>query len=169
MCETLYEDHNLDIVCLMPTNVYGFNDNFDKLNGHVIPAMISKFIDAKKKKAKFIKLLGTGKPIREFIHSDDLAEAIVMCLNVSNSKFRRKFKSKLPMMNVGTGETISISNLSKSISKFVNFDGKIIFDKSFPDGTYIKNLNSKNILNLRWKPKIKLQEGLKKVIQNRFY
>ncbi len=169
LCETLYEDHNLDIVCLMPTNVYGFNDNFDKLNGHVIPAMISKFIDAKKKKAKFIKLLGTGKPIREFIHSDDLAEAIVMCLNVSNSKFRRKFKSKLPMMNVGTGETISISNLSKSISKFVNFDGKIIFDKSFPDGTYIKNLNSKNILNLRWKPKIKLQEGLKKVIQNRFY
>ena len=169
MCETLYEDHNLDVVCLMPTNVYGFNDNFDKLNGHVIPAMISKFIDAKKKKSKFIKLLGTGRPIREFIHSDDLAEAIIKCLNASKIKFRRKFKSKLPMINIGTGETISISSLSKSIAKFVNFTGKITFDKNFPDGTYKKNLNSKNIYNLGWRPKIKLQEGLKKVIKNRFY
>ena len=169
LCETLYEDHKLDIVCLMPTNVYGFNDNFDKLNGHVIPAMISKFIDAKKKKSKFIKLLGTGRPIREFIHSDDLAEAIIKCLSVSNIKFRRKFKLKLPMINVGTGETISISNLSKLIAKFVNFRGKIIFDKNFPDGTYKKNLDSKNIYNLGWRPNIKLQEGLKKVIKNRFY
>ena len=169
LCETLYEDHKLDIVCLMPTNVYGFNDNFDKLNGHVIPAMISKFIDAKKKKSKFIKLLGTGKPIREFIYSDDLGEAIIKCLIISKNKFRKKFKSNLPMINVGTGESISILNLSKLIAKFVNFRGKIIFDKNFPDGTYKKNLNSKNIYNLGWRPKIKLQEGLKKVIKNRFY
>ena len=169
LCETLYEDHKLDIVCLMPTNVYGINDNFDKLNGHVIPAMVSKFIDAKKKKSKFIKLLGTGKPIREFIYSDDLGEAIIKCLIISKNKFRKKFKSNLPMINVGTGESISILNLSKLIAKFVNFRGKIIFDKNFPDGTYKKNLNSKNIYNLGWRPKIKLQEGLKKVIKNRFY
>ena len=169
LCETLYEDHNLDVVCLMPTNVYGYNDNFDKVNGHVIPAMISKFVEAKKKKSKFIKLLGTGRPIREFIHSDDLAEAIVKCLSVSNNILKRKFKSKLPMINVGTGQTISILNLSKSIAKFVNFRGKIIFDKNFPDGTYKKNLNSKNIYNLGWRPKVKLQEGLKKVIKNRLY
>ena len=169
LCEALYEDNNLDIICLMPTNVYGVNDNFDKINGHVIPAMISKFIEAKKKKSKFIKLLGTGRPIREFIHSDDLAGAIIKCLRVSNSQFKKKFKSKLPIINVGTGETISISNLSKLIAKFVNFKGKIIFDRKFPDGTYKKNLDSKNIFNLGWRPNIKLQEGLKKVIQNRFY
>tara|TARA_B100001741_G_C16538235_1_gene593040 strand:+ start:181 stop:1128 length:948 start_codon:yes stop_codon:yes gene_type:complete len=169
LCETLYEDHNLDILCLMPTNVYGYNDNFDKVNGHVIPAMISKFIEAKKKKLKFIKLLGTGKPIREFIHSDDLAEAILKCLKVPKRNLQRKFKSKLPMINVGTGQTISISNLSKSIAKFINFKGKIIFDKNFPDGTHKKNLNSKNIYSLGWRPKVKLQEGLKKVIKNRLY
>jgi len=169
LCETLYEDHNLDIVCLMPTNVYGINDNFDKLNGHVIPAMISKFIDARKKKSKLIKLLGTGRPIREFIYSDDLADAIIKCLIISNNKFRRKFKSKLPMINVGTGESISILKLSKLIAKFVNFRGKIMFDKNFPDGTYKKNLNSKNIYNLGWRPKVKLHEGLKKVIKNKFY
>ena len=169
LCETLYEDHNLEIVCLMPTNVYGINDNFDKLNGHVIPAMISKFIDARKKKSKLIKLLGTGRPIREFIYSDDLAEAIIKCLIISNNKFRRKFKSKLPMINVGTGESISILKLSKLIAKLVNFRGKIMFDKNFPDGTYKKNLNSKNIYNLGWRPKVKLHEGLKKVIKNKFY
>jgi len=169
LCETLYEDHNLEIVCLMPTNVYGINDNFDKLNGHVIPAMISKFIDARKKKSKLIKLLGTGRPIREFIYSDDLAEAIIKCLIISNNKFRRKFKSKLPMINVGTGESISILKLSKLIAKLVNFRGKIMFDKNFPDGTYKKNLNSKNIYSLGWRPKVKLHEGLKKVIKNKFY
>ncbi len=169
LCETLYEDHNLEIVCLMPTNVYGINDNFDKLNGHVIPAMISKFIDARKKKSKLIKLLGTGRPIREFIYSDDLADAIIKCLIISNNKFRRKFKSKLPMINVGSGESISILKLSKLIAKLVNFRGKIMFDKNFPDGTYKKNLNSKNIYSLGWRPKVKLHEGLKKVIKNKFY
>ncbi len=115
-----------------------------------------------------IKLLGTGKPIREFINSEDLAEAIVNCLNVSKSKIVKKFKFKLPLINVGTGETISILKLSKLIAKLTNFKGKIIFDKKFPDGTYKKNLNSKNIFNLGWRPKVKLYEGLKKVIKNRF-
>ena len=157
----------MDIICLMPTNVYGMNDNFDKFNGHVIPAMISKFIEAKDKNLKNIKLLGTGKPIREFIHSDDLAGAIFNCLNTSKLQMMKKFKSKLPLINVGTGETISISKLSRIIAKFVNYKGKIIFDKDFPDGTYKKNLNSKNIFSLGWRPKVRLQEGLKKIIKNR--
>ena len=80
LCETLYEDHNLDIICLMPTNVYGINDNFDKFNGHVIPAMISKFIDAKKQNKKILNFFGTGKPLREFINVKDLGEAIFCCL-----------------------------------------------------------------------------------------
>ena len=167
LCETLYEDHKLNIICLMPTNVYGFNDNFDKINGHVIPAMITKFIEAKKKKLKRIKLLGTGKPLREFIHSDDLADAIIKCLKISKNELRNKFRSKLPMLNVGTGENISILNLSKMIAKFLDFNGKILFDKNYPDGTFKKNLNSSNIYSLGWRPKIKFNEGLEKVIKNR--
>ena len=151
----------------MPTNVYGLNDNFDKVNGHVIPAMITKFVEAKKKKLKKIELLGTGKPIREFIHSDDLAEAIVKCLNTPNYKIRNKFKSKFPLINVGTGEFISILNLSKLVAKYVNFKGKILFNKNFPDGTFKKNLNSSKIYNLGWRPKIKLKDGLKEVINLR--
>ena len=167
MCEALYEDYNLDIVCLMPTNVYGVNDNFDKLNGHVIPAMISKFITAKKSNSRKIKLLGTGKPMREFIHSYDLAEAIVKCLNSSKRDLKKIFKSKMPIINVGTGENTSIFNLAKMISKIIKFKGKILFDKKSPDGTFKKDLNSKKIFSMGWRPKIKLAQGLKQVIENR--
>ncbi len=87
LSEALYEDHNLDIVCLMPTNIYGINDNFDKFSGHVIPAMINKIHEAKIKNKKSIKLLGTGKPIREFLFADDLAESIMITLNLKKKKF----------------------------------------------------------------------------------
>ena len=103
LCEALYQDHNLDIICLMPTNVYGINDKFSKFHSHVIPAMISKFIEAKKKKTKTIHLLGTGKPIREFIHAKDLARAICTCLNMSKKKLKKNFENKLPIFNIGTG------------------------------------------------------------------
>ncbi len=168
LSEALYNDFKIDIVCLMPTNVYGFNDNFDKFNGHVIPAMISKFLDVKKKKLKRITLLGSGRPIREFIHSDDLAAAIINCLKVPKSKFKKKFKNEIPIINVGTGESISILNLAKLIAKLVDFKGKIIFDKNFPDGTFRKDLNSKKINDLGWKPKIKLADGLKQIIKHRY-
>ena len=167
LCETLYEDHNLDIICLMPTNVYGIRDNFDKIRGHVIPAMISKFIEAKLQNSKTVKLLGTGKPIREFIHSNDLAEAILVCLKLSKSRSKKLFNLKLPIINVGTGENISISKLAKIISKYVTYKGQIIFDKKSPDGTYRKDLNSRIIRSLGWNPKIKLKDGLKKVILQR--
>ena len=168
LSEALFEDYKLNIICIMPTNVYGNNDNFDKINGHVIPAMVSKFIEAKKKSQKSVKLLGTGKPIREFIHSDDLAEAILKCLNVSSKKIDKIFKGKLPILNIGTGENIKIINLAKMISKFSNFSGIIKFDKRFPDGTYKKNLNSKIIKKLGWKPRINLKNGLKEVILKQF-
>ena len=168
LSEALFEDYKLNIICIMPTNVYGNNDNFDKINGHVIPAMVSKFIEAKKKSKKIVNLLGTGKPIREFIHSDDLAEAILKCLNVSSKKIDKIFKGKLPILNIGTGENIKIINLAKMISKFSNYNGIIKFDKRFPDGTYKKNLNSKIIKKLGWKPRINLKNGLKEVILKQF-
>jgi GDP-L-fucose synthase len=168
LCETLCEDHGLDIICLMPTNVYGINDNFDKFNGHVIPAMISKFIDAKKNNKKNLKLFGTGKPLREFIHSNDLGEAIFCCLKISKKKVKKEFNNKTPIINVGTGENISILKLSKIISSLIGFKGDILFDKNFPDGTFRKNLNLRRIKKLGWYPKIKLKDGLKEVINSRF-
>ena len=168
LSEALFQDYKLDIICLMPTNVYGNNDNFDKINGHVIPAMVSKFVEAKKKSKKIVKLLGTGKPIREFIHSNDLAEAILKCLKVPSKKLNKIFNGKLPILNIGTGENIKIINLAKMISKFSNYKGIIRFDKRFPDGTYKKNLNSKIIKQLGWKPRINLKNGLKEVILKQF-
>jgi len=167
LSETLFEDFKKDIVCLMPTNVYGINDNFDKFSGHVIPAMISKFIEAKKKNYKQIKLLGTGRPLREFIHSNDLANAILQCLRLPKSKFKKIFNKTLPILNVGTGENISISKLSKLISKLVDYEGKIFFDKKYPDGTFKKNLKKKKINSLGWKPQIKLYDGLKEIIDKK--
>ena len=166
-CEALYEEHNLDIVCLMPTNVYGDKDNFHKINGHVIPAMITKIEDAKKNNKKYVQLLGTGKPLREFIHADDLGLSIFKSLEVKSNILKKKFKNKLPIMNVGTNEEISIKELSSLIAKFIKFKGIIKFDKKSPDGTYRKGLNSEKINQLGWYPKIRLAEGLKKVIEKR--
>ncbi len=167
ICEALYEDHDLDIICLMPTNVYGKNDKFDKINGHVIPAMISKFEDAKKKKLRSVKLLGTGRPLREFIHSDDLALAIYKSLRFNKLDLKKIFKNKLPIFNIGTNEEISIKNLAELIKKYIDYSGKIIFDKNSPDGTFRKVLNSRKIKELGWSPKITFKDGLKKVINDR--
>ena len=168
LCEALFEDYNLDIVCLMPTNVYGDNDNFNKITGHVIPAIISKIEEAKKSNKKIVKLLGTGKPLREFIHTDDLAESIFKCLFISKKVLKKKYQHRLPVINVGTNEEISIKNLSNLIAKFARYKGKIEFDHKSPDGTYRKGLDSSKIRDLGWYPRIKLEDGLKKVIEKRF-
>ena len=164
---TLFEDYNLDIVCLMPTNVYEDNDNFNKVTGHVIPAIISKIEEAKKSNKKVLNYLAQVNDKR-IIHTDDLAESIVKCLFVSKKVLKKKYKLKLPIINVGTNDEISIKNLSKLIAKFARYKGKIEFDHKSPDGTYRKGLNSSKIRNLGWYPRIKLKDGLKKVIEKRF-
>ena len=129
--------------------------------------MISKFIKAKNANNKVMKLIGTGKPIREFINSKDLAEAIFTTLKTSKKKIDTQFKKKLPIINIGSGESVTIKKLSTVISNSVGYKGNIYFDKRFPDGTYKKNLNSKKIRKLGWKPKIRLQAGLLEVIKSR--
>ena len=166
LCSILYEQFNQDIVCLMPTNLYGINDNFDISSSHVIPGLISKFLNAKKNKTN-IKVWGTGNAIREFMYVDDLADAIFKILVTPKLKFIKNFKKKLPIINVGTGEYVSILQLAKKIKKIMKYNGKILFDKKFPDGTIIKNLDSSKIRKLKWKPKTKLDAGLKKVIDCR--
>ena len=165
-CEAMFKQYGLDTIAVMPTNVYGEKDNFDKFNGHVVPSMISKFLTAKREK---IELLGTGKPLRELIHSDDLAEAIYFLLNTNKKKISKICKNKYPMFNIGTGENVSIKYLANLIKKIIKYNGKIIFNSKFPDGTMKKNLDCTRIRKLGWKPRIKLIKGLKRVIQSRTY
>ena len=164
LSEALYQNHNLDIVCLMPTNIYGINDNYDQFSGHVIPAMINKISNAKRLKKKTIKLLGTGKPIREFLFADDLAKSVILVLKRSKKQISEACKNKFPLINVGSGTSLSIKELSKKIAKLLNYKCKIIFDSKYPDGTMKKNLNSQIVRSIGWKPNTSLDEGLRQSI-----
>lgn len=167
LCEALFYNHNLNVVCLMPTNIYGINDNFDRNYGHVIPAMIEKFLHAKKKNLKKVILFGTGKPIREFLFSEDLASAIIKIISTPKKKILRITKNKFPIINVGSNESLSIKKLSELIKKLTDYKGQIYFDKNYPDGTFKKNLDSSKMRKLNWKPKVNLLSGLKAVINYR--
>jgi len=162
----LHDHYKKDIVCLMPTNVYGINDNFEISSSHVVPGLITKFINAINKDQD-IRIWGSGKPVREFIHVDDLANAILFSLKVSKMKLNKVNKNKLPLFNVGSGESISIKDLAYLIAKIVKFKNKIIFDTKYPDGTLNKNLDSSKIKRINWKRKINFKNGLSKIIQAR--
>jgi GDP-L-fucose synthase len=138
-------------ISVMPTNLYGPNDNFDLESSHVFPALIRKLIDAKHSGAISLTLWGSGKPRREFLHADDLAKAIVVCLG--------KYDSDQPI-NIGTGLDLTIEELSKKIAKSVGFDGGINWDTNREDGTPQKVLDIKKISDLGWKPSISLDEGI---------
>ena len=166
LCSILHEKYKKEIVCLMPTNIYGENDNFNIASSHVIPGLISKFIFAKKKNTN-VKIWGSGKPIREFIHVNDVAESIIVTLKASQTSLKKIMNNKLPIFNIGSGESISIKKLAYLIKRLVGFKGKILFDKKYPDGTLNKNLDSKKIKLLKWKPQIKLVDGLMDVIKKR--
>jgi GDP-L-fucose synthase len=139
-------------VSAMPANMYGPGDNFDLDNSHVLPALIRKFHDAKESKAKSVVLWGSGSPLREFLHSDDLASACLFLLE--------NFDEEVPI-NVGTGKDISIENLAELIKGIVGFSGDIEWDRSKPDGTPRKLLDTSRMDALGWQPKISLQEGIK--------
>jgi len=139
----------------MPTNLYGTNDNYDLENSHVLPALLRKFIEAKKNDEKHVTIWGTGTPRREFLHVDDLAEACFYVLQEYNEKEH---------INIGTGEDISIKDLSELIKRKVNYNGEIIFDNSKPDGTPRKLLDVSKIKSMGWSHKISLEEGIEKTI-----
>ncbi len=152
MCDYYNQQYNTKFISVMPTNLYGPNDNFHIENSHVLPALIRKFHEAKINNDKKIILWGTGKPKREFLHVDDLADALIFIMN--NYK-------KLEMINIGTGEDLSIFSLAKTIKKIVGFKGKIEWDKTKPDGTPRKLLNIKRLNELGWHAKIDLNIGIK--------
>jgi GDP-L-fucose synthase len=165
MCKAYNSQFKTDFRAIMPTNLYGQNDNYENLNSHVLAALIKKIVLAKKQNRKSFKVWGSGKPKREFLHVDDLADATIKIMNLSKSKYDIIAGEKFPFINVGSGSDISIKDLAKLISKIVGFRGKMIFDKSKPDGTLRKLMDNTKLKKIKWKPKISLQSGIKKTVE----
>jgi GDP-L-fucose synthase len=157
LCENYRRQYGCDFISAMPTNLYGPNDNYDLNNSHVIPALIKKFIKAKEDKANEVEIWGSGKPLREFMHVDDLADACVFLMNAY---------SDLEFVNIGSGSEISIGELAALIKELTGFTGELIFDSSKPDGTPRKLMSNDKLAAMQWTPHIKLKEGLRKVIDN---
>jgi len=166
MCKAYNAQFKTDFRAIMPTNLYGQNDNYDSLNSHVLAALIKKIVLAKKQNKKSFIVWGTGRPRREFLHVDDLADATVKIMNLSKKKYNKVAGEKFPFINVGSGSDISVKDLAKLISKIVEFKGKMIFDKSKPDGTFRKLMDNSKLRKIKWKPKISLNSGIKKTIED---
>ncbi len=154
MCEAYRTQYGCDFVPVMPTNLYGINDNFDLKNSHVLPALLRKFHEAKIANAKEVEVWGSGNPKRELLYVDDLAKACVYIMN--NDKVQG-------LTNIGTGEDVTIRELAETIKKIVDFKGEIKFDATKPDGAPRKVLDVSKINSLGWKATTGLEEGIKKV------
>lgn len=165
MCKSYARQYGADFRCLMPTNLYGPNDNFDPLTSHVIPGLIQKFFTAKKALQASVTLWGTGAPRREFLHVDDLAEAAVFLTQLERDAINSSGLSPNEHFNVGLGEDLTISDLATQIANIVGYEGPIKWDTSAPDGTPQKLLDVSKIRKLGWKPKISLTSGLKSTIE----
>ena len=150
-CEYIKKKNNRDYISLQPANLYGEGDNFDLKSSHVIPALVKKFFIAKKFKKKSVEIWGSGLVKREFLHVDDLASAIKFCLT---KKIRHSY------INVGSGEHISIRKLSLIIKDIIGYNGKIKFNRKFPDGVKLRKLDITKIKKLGWKSNISLKNGL---------
>lgn len=157
MCESYHLQYGCDFISVMPTNLYGPNDNYDLNNSHVLPALLRKFHDAKENKLPSVTVWGTGAPRREFMHADDMADA---CVYLMNNYTGDKF------VNVGVGSDISIKELALLIAGVVGYGGQINFDTSKPDGTPRKLMDVSFLNSLGWKHKIELEAGIKSVYED---
>ncbi|UTN04624.1 GDP-L-fucose synthase [Flavobacterium bizetiae] len=154
MCDAYRDQFGCNFISVMPTNLYGPNDNYDLKNSHVLPAMLRKFITAKRNNDSSVTIWGTGSPKREFLHADDLAEACV---------FLMKNYNESGLVNIGVGEDISILDLAILVKKVVGFEGEILTDTTKPDGTPRKLMDVSKLSNFGWKAKTTLEEGVQKV------
>jgi GDP-L-fucose synthase len=155
LCENFRSQYGCDFISAMPTNLYGPNDNYDLKNSHVIPALIMKIQQAKLNNSKTVEVWGSGTPLREFLHVDDLADACVhLMLKYSENLF----------INVGTGQELSIKDLAMLIKKIIGFEGELVFDSSKPDGTPRKLMDVSRLHSLGWKHKISLEQGLRELV-----
>ena len=152
LCQSIFEKHNKQFISIMPTNLYGPNDNFDPSSSHVLPAMIYKLHNAKINLIDEVELWGDGSPMREFMHVKDMAKAILFACENSLNNY---------IFNVGSGDEISIKNLAQKISEILEYKGKIKWNVSMPNGTPRKLLDSKSFTDKGWTSKIKLEDGIR--------
>ena len=160
LCESYYKQYGSNFFSIMPTNMYGPNDNYNLNTSHVLPALIRKTHEAKINNSSFVEVWGTGSPLREFMYVDDLADAIFYLMNKVNAS--DLYDNDLTHLNVGTGEDLSIRELAALIKKVIGFDGEIVYDSTKPDGTPRKLMDVSRIHNLGWKHKISLEDGIRK-------
>jgi GDP-L-fucose synthase len=154
MCDAYRDQYGCNFISVMPTNLYGPNDNYDLTTSHVLPAMLRKFITAKRNGDTAVTIWGTGSPKREFLHADDLAQACLFLMENYNES---------GLVNIGIGEDISILDLARLVKKTVGFEGEILTDATKPDGTPRKLMDVAKVNGLGWKAKITLEEGIQKV------
>ncbi len=168
LCEALRIQHGFDAISLMPTNLYGPGDNYDPIQSHVMAALIKKFCDAVNESSPTVTCWGSGSPMREFLHVNDLGDAAVFVLeNWDPGSINApvcELGKPLTYLNVGTGLDISIKDLANKIAQFTGFNGQILWDESKPDGTARKQLNINRLKDLGWQPSIKINEGIKKTV-----
>ena len=157
LCEAYHDQYGCNFISAMPTNLYGPNDNYDLQSSHVLPALLRKFHEANEIESSEVVIWGTGSPLREFMHADDLADASVYLM--------KHYNDKVPV-NVGVGEDISIIQLAELIKELVGFKGRIVLDATKPDGTPRKILDVRKLHSLGWRHKISLNEGLRQVYED---
>ena len=161
MCESYNRQYGVDYRCVMPTNLYGENDNFHPQNSHVIPAMMRRFHEAKLSGSEKVVVWGTGKPMREFLHVDDMAAACVHVMNFPHDKFVAAVPNPMcSHINVGTGRDVTIAELANTMARVVGYEGAIEFDTSKPDGTPRKLMDVSRLGSLGWEYSVELEQGL---------
>lgn len=158
MCESYYKQYGCNFISVMPTNLYGPNDNFHPQNSHVLPGLLHRFHLAKVENKPFVEIWGTGKAKREFMHVDDMADACLHVLNNVNAE--DLYSQNISQINIGSGEEVSIHDLSYKIAKVVGYNGEIKFDLTKPDGTLRKLLDCTRLKKIGYNAKIKIEEGL---------
>ena len=152
LCQSMNRQYDTNFISVMPTNLYGLNDNYHPENSHVIPGLIRRFHEAKKADAAQVTVWGTGKPLREFLFADDLAEACLFLMQNYNEN---------EIVNIGSSQEVSIGELAALIKEVVGFEGELVFDTDKPDGTPRKLLDCTKLENLGWKAQTQMREGLK--------
>lgn len=157
LCDAYRAQYGCDFISAMPTNLYGPNDNYDLEKSHVLPALLRKFITAKKQGKSSVEIWGTGTPRREFLYVDDLADACLFLMNNYSEK---------GLVNIGVGQDISISELATLIKQITEFEGNIVFDKTKPDGTPRKLMDVSKLTNMGWKASTTLENGIMKVYKS---
>jgi Nucleoside-diphosphate-sugar epimerases len=162
MCWSYNRQYNTKYLAAMPTNLYGPNDNFDLSNSHVLPALIRKTAEAIKSQANEITVWGTGTPRRELLYSDDLAEACLFLMNLDDARYNSLLNEEAPpLVNIGTGEDVTIRELAEVVAKVLGFNGQLAFDTTKPDGTPRKLMDVTRLHNLGWHHTTSLEQGIR--------